>query len=160
VKASVVLSRQTISNEEGNMTKKLLGVFAAVGLVLALSAPLAAQSTRLSANIPFEFNVAGKTLPAGEYTIENINALGVVSISNFDSQTSALVLTHRGETTTGDRGTAALNFNRYGNTYFLSQIWNGYTGFENKLPVNRTEKELSRTASVQKFEVLASLARR
>ena len=66
------------------MTKKLLGVFAAVGLVLALSAPLAAQSTRLSANIPFEFTVAGKTIPAGEYTIENSDALGVVSISNFD----------------------------------------------------------------------------
>ena len=55
---------------------------------------------------------------------------------------------------------ATLNFNRYGNSYFLSQIWNGYTGFENMLPVSRTEKELSRTASVQKFEVLASLARR
>jgi hypothetical protein len=84
------------------MTKRLSVVFSAVALVPAVSAPLAAQSTRLTANIPFEFKVDGKVLPAGEYAIQNGGGIGqVVTITNFETKAGALVITQRSENAAG-----------------------------------------------------------
>jgi hypothetical protein len=44
---------------------RLFSVCAALAASLVLSMPIFAGSTR--ANVPFEFEVAGKVLPAGEY---------------------------------------------------------------------------------------------
>ncbi len=143
------------------MTKKLSVVFSAVALVLAISAPLAAQTSPLRANIPFEFSVGGKTLPAGEYSIQSRNTDGsILAISNPDSTTAAMVLASRGSDWGKERGQAKLIFHRYGSSYFLSEIWNGFATVGYALPVTRTERELSRTASVQTFQVLAYLAQR
>ena len=141
------------------MKNKLAVVFTTLALVLAISAPLAAQANRVTANIPFEFSVAGKVLPAGEYAIRNGGG-DVLLINGLDNNASALVLSATSWNGKRDGATAVLTFNRYGDSYFLSRVWNGYSGSENMLPVTRTEKELSRTASVQKFEILAFLAQR
>jgi len=142
------------------MKKQLSVAFAAVVLVLAISAPLAAQSWHLTANIPFEFTVAGKVLPAGSYAIQNSNDGSVVTLQSADTGASALVLTQRAPEYSQDRSVATLTFNRYGDTYFLSQIWNGFTGSGRELAPGKTERELSRTSSIQTFQVLAYLARR
>ncbi len=143
------------------MKKGFPVVFSAVALVLAISAPLAAQSSQLKANIPFEFNVAGKTLPAGEYTVAaRNNGEYVVGITNIDTREAAMVLTTPSSAWRKERGQTMLVFHRYGNSYFLSEIRDGVASAGYELPVSPTEKELSRTASVQTFQVLAYLARR
>ena len=143
------------------MAKGFLVVFSAVALVLAVSAPLAAQTSQLKANIAFEFNVAGKTLPAGEYTVQNRGSGGsVLGISSFDNRVAAMVQTIPGSAWGKERGQATLVFRRYGDSYFLSEVRNGFALAGYELPMTRTERELSRTASVQTVQVLAYLARR
>ncbi len=72
----------------------------------------------------------------------------------------AVVLTTSGRTSEKESGAAALTFHRYGDSYFLSSIRNGFTGIANTVPATRREEELRRTATEQKFEVTAYLARR
>ena len=53
------------------MSSKLVTLIVVSGLLVGLGvAPLGAQTNLLvKANIPFEFMVGSKTLPAGEYTV-------------------------------------------------------------------------------------------
>ena len=142
------------------MKQRIPLVFTIAALVLAASAPISAQTWHLTANVPFQFTVAGKVLPAGAYGIKNGTDGTVVAIQGLDTGAAAVVLTYRSADSNRDRGVATLTFNRYGDTYFLSEVWNGFTASGRAVPSGRTERELSRTASAQKFEVLATLARR
>lgn len=55
------------------MKKQAFGILAMFSLLLVMTvASVNAQSKRSSINIPFNFNVGHKTLPAGEYTVEPI----------------------------------------------------------------------------------------
>jgi hypothetical protein len=57
-------------------------------------------------------------------------------------------------------GESLLIFHRYGDQYFLSSIVDGSLNTGVEIPTSRIEKELSKTASLQKFETIAVLARR
>ena len=74
------------------------------------------------ANIPFDFNVGSKTLPAGTYTITVVNPSSdrkVLQIRSSDGRSTAITQT------TGVIGTASektkLVFHRYGDHYFFAQ---------------------------------------
>ncbi len=141
-------------------TGSLSTLLFAAALAVAVSAPLAAQSLHLAANVPFEFKVNGTTMPAGEYVFTNANDGSIVLIRSAENGegAAALALSDGGPGTRN--GTATVSFNRYGATYFLAAIWDGQTGSGKRLPRTRSEVELSRTASAQRFEVTAYLARR
>ena len=47
--------------------KKVLGCLSMAALAVILAAPVSAQSTAVRANVPFDFMVGGRTLPAGAY---------------------------------------------------------------------------------------------
>ncbi len=53
-----------------------------------------------------------------------------------------------------------LEFNKYGDRYFLSKVEDGYVGTGFIAPPSRSERELGKTASAEHFEVLATLAQR
>jgi hypothetical protein len=57
-------------------------------------------------------------------------------------------------------GEASLTFHRYGNDYFLAEIWDGYTGQGRSIWMSRTERETANRASLVKPEVVMVLARR
>ncbi len=140
--------------------KKFSAFLLAVATVLAVSAPLSAQDLPLVANIPFEFSVGNTTLPAGEYRITQAASSSVVTLRGVDTNSAVATLTAFSGDHNRPQGEASLTFNRYGNSYFLSAIWNGYRGIGNVLRPSHTETELNRSASTQKFEVLAFLAKR
>jgi hypothetical protein len=101
-----------------------LGLFFA--LFAAVCLPAAAQ-TRLELNIPFDFVAAGKSLPAGHYSVATgFGERRAWFISN--DHTSVSVLSqgmHSPETTHG----ASVVFFQSGGTYSLVQIWDGtHTG--------------------------------
>src|SRR6185295_14552735 len=66
------LQNNTWKEEEGKMKKQAFGTATMLTLLLALTAiSVSAQSQRSKiTNIPFDFIVGEKTLPAGEYTVE------------------------------------------------------------------------------------------
>jgi hypothetical protein len=139
--------------------KRLIGFLSVATLVVVLAAPLAAQTLRLTATVPFEFMVAGRSMPAGDYTIGNLGSSGAIRVTN--GNTSVLSIANVASSGSKERsGQALLIFHRYGDQYFLSRIVDGNRATGLELPASRTEKELSKTASIQKFETVGVLARR
>ena len=85
-----------------------------------------AQQTALVVNIPFAFQAGNHTLPAGEYRVEPAlsGSKAFQTLRRVDGDAVMIIQTMSVETKNGNR-TPALVFNRYGQTYFLSQIWTG-----------------------------------
>jgi hypothetical protein len=124
-----------------------MGLLAAM-MIIAASVSANAQSLnyRLTANIPFDFSVGGQKLPAGKYWINRAqpsNGDLVIQIRSMDGHSNATRLTIP-KSGFDPVQTSALVFNRYGDEYFLSEIWvaGGVTGRE--LTKSRAERELAR----------------
>ena len=113
-----------------------------------------AQSNPIKANIPFEFIVGDKTLPAGAYTVTAADAArDALMIQSADGKNSALRMS--GPTEQKNKGRAQMVFHRYGQNYFLAQVWNGEsTGRE--LAKSKQERAVERElASISSKSELA-----
>ncbi len=131
-------------------------------VAVTLVAPLMAQSVRLTANIPFEFTIGNKTLPAGDYMIMNGSDPYALMFQGKQGHVGALVLTKREDVVPTDHPEriTRLQFNKYGDRYFLSKVDDGWVGSGFVVRPSRPERELEKTASAEHFEVLATLAQR
>jgi hypothetical protein len=96
----------------------------------------------IKVNIPFGFQVADTKLPAGEYYVRRLphsSSDSVLMIRNVQDGQTAVRLTSAVQTLSPkDKGT--LVFHRYGDQYFLFQVWpaGGETG--RVLPGSRSER--------------------
>ena len=132
--------------------------FPMLSLVLMLTAvSVCAQSERSKVTkIPFSFIVGQKTLPAGEYTVEpnRKDSHNVWLIQRRDGSTSALFTTMPLRSNEIQEK-AKLIFHKYGDQYFLSQIWTpgSHTGRELLMP--RLERELAKNPIERRTIVLA-----
>ena len=131
----------------------------AVILVIAAGAPAKAQSlgTKLTVNIPFDFTVTDKKLPAGKYTIgraQQANGDLVIQISRVDGDESVARLTIP-VITRDPANEGLLVFHQYEDQYFLYEIWpaGGHTG--RALPKSRTERELEKNGTDAKVARVA-----
>ncbi|HEU4837246.1 MAG TPA: hypothetical protein VFS90_22635 [Pyrinomonadaceae bacterium] len=126
-----------------------LGLLAVMTIIAAgVSANAQSLNYRLTANIPFEFSVSGTKLPAGKYWINRAqlgNGDAVVQIRSTDGHEHVTRLTIP-ISTLNPMQDGTLIFHRYGEEYFLSEIWpaGGSTG--RVLPKSRVERELQRKA--------------
>ena len=106
------------------MKKTAYTMIALAVLVCSMAVAADAQNggRRLVANVPFQFNVGDRTLPAGEYTIAQTNPasdLAVLQIKTKDGSQSVLVQMNSIVGRISDGST--LVFRRYGNKYFFAQ---------------------------------------
>lgn len=129
-----------------------------VSLVLMLTAvSVCAQSERsMVTNIPFSFVVGQKTLPAGEYTFapNREDSHDVWLVQGRDGRTKALFITmpvRASET----QEKSKLIFHKYGDQYFLSQIWTPGSNSGRELRMPRLERELAKNAIERQTIVLA-----
>ena len=110
------------------MRKQMVKGFTMFMLVMGLSLATAAisanaQSLKARANVPFDFVVGDKTLTSGVYNVATINMTGdALRISSTDMSQTAARLTI---TASGRSSNAKLVFHRYGERYFLAEIWTG-----------------------------------
>jgi len=141
------------------MKNKILATLALSILVGSLAAPLSAQTITLKANIPFQFVVGEKTMPAGEYLLQKGSSL-FVSLQSFGEKSAVLSPVFPSGILDGaNRGEAKLYFRRYGDQYFLSAIWDGYIDKGLVIPESRTARELAKSASLGQAETVVVLAR-
>src|ERR1043165_4548658 len=163
------------------MKKQMIKALMMVGLVSMLTLVAAAGSAQAQsrinykANIPFEFTVGTETLPAGLYTVTQIKtADGAVILQvRAKGQDGLFRLTDRTQRAR-PRSRTVLVFNRYGEQYFLAEMWRaGETEGSLVRKSNREralEKELARGQSNrnetarsaidgQTVEIVAALAK-
>ncbi|PYV64584.1 MAG: hypothetical protein DMG95_04010 [Acidobacteria bacterium] len=78
------------------MKRQLLTLVGALALVLA-SGSAFGQTIRVKINVPFDFIVTGKTLPAGEYAFR-FNAGGsVLAVEGVDTRETTMFLASENE---------------------------------------------------------------
>jgi hypothetical protein len=105
----------------------------------------------LQVNIPFQFHVGNTKLPAGQYVIHMLDGsdLRVMEISSADGSTSALFEVQDAEANSTP-AKSELIFNKYGNRYFLSKLFDEGNPSGSQVPMSRYEKKVSQeTAEAQ-----------
>lgn len=127
---------------------RLVMLFALSAVAGVVSAQAQTAQHPVVVNVPFEFVVGGKTLPAGEYVIrraarESDKALLVTSAGGGGSE---LAMTYAVEADGSRRQTAraSVDFHRYGDKYFLFQVWTSGATAGRALPRSRQERDILR----------------
>ena len=90
--------------------------------------------------IPFAFHVRDTALPAGSYTVEEFNTAGTVAITNNETGKAILALAPANRA--GDTDESKLVFNKYGDSYFLSELWFAGKGVGDCVPMGKLEREV------------------
>ena len=94
--------------------------------LLFIAVTLVAQTTPtkrlIMVNVPFSFGVEGHSLPAGEYTIFTVTPERSIRIASNDGKHSAIVNTLPNYASSPSEN-SRLVFHRYGDEYFLVQVW-------------------------------------
>ncbi len=122
----------------------MLMVVMAVAFGTALVSAKGQSTGRVMSNIPFEFVVGDKALPAGEYQISSVTASGeVLLIRNTEARDLAVRLSNRLEPQT-NKTQARLVFHRYGQSYFLAEVWAGGDSTGRQLLQSKRESSMRR----------------
>jgi hypothetical protein len=138
-------------------------VMAGMMALTALACTRVAQAQEpMVVNIPFDF-VAGKAqMPAGEYSVKTWGPTStLILIARNDSAASAFINTNAA-VASEPKTESKLIFNRYGDRYFLSQVWTAGNACGRQLLKSTREKEMTHTAKLEnqgQVTLVASLAR-
>jgi len=132
--------------------KKQLFTLLALGLLFATASAYA--QTALQANVPFNFIVAGKTLPAGEYTIRSLDTIQKVLVIRGSDQSQMVMANSCASANPSE--TSKLVFHRYGDRYFLSQIWTAGNSSGAEFPQSSHEAEVAMDFPRQDVVLIAS----
>lgn len=127
------------------------GLFAFVAL--ALTAPAVAQQGQYTIQVPFNFNVSTRVLPAGEYDV-CVVASGAVQIRGVTS--TETFAASRLNQSPREPQNADLVFHRYGRQYFLSRVWFAGFGQGYELPVSGVEREYAKQIPKTETVLLAA----
>jgi hypothetical protein len=102
-------------------------------------------SDHIRAKIPFNFVVGNKKLPAGEYFLGNAQTTSdsVLAISSRNGVANTLTISAQIRTPTD---TTKLIFHRYGDQYFLFQVWQMGVTTGRAVPKSRAERDVERKA--------------
>jgi hypothetical protein len=129
-----------------NVMKKLSAIAFFAIANLAMAGNSFAQTQAVKANIPFDFTVGQRLLPAGTYVIEKVQD-SVITLKNLNKPIQIMGLTLPDSSVA--RGDSKLIFNRYGDQYFLSKVLSEQAGMDLRIPTSKVE----RRAQVQEARV-------
>ena len=126
----------------------------ATGLVLLLSAATASADTVGRFQIPFEFLMGDKVLPAGDYKVTVDTDNRRIQLSSWEGS-AAVNLTantpHRAATDTGK-----LVFRKYGRVLVLREMWRYGASYGHELITSKAEKEIAQKAATSsRLEVVS-----
>jgi hypothetical protein len=110
----------------------------------------------LEADVPFQFHVGKTTLPAGRYMIHELEGgdLTIMQISSADGKLSALFDVESAQAKTTPEK-SELIFNKYGDSYFLSEMFDEGNVDGSRLFASRDEKRASKENGAEVAQVTA-----
>lgn len=131
--------------------------------MLALAFLAATQTVRAQepvlAKIPFAFAAGDATLPAGEYRVEKVRDGSPVLLIRSTEGSPAIIVMTSPASANEPQEKAKLIFHRYGNHYFLAQVWSAGSSSGRELPKSAKEKEqvLARNEAPDQVTIVARL---
>jgi hypothetical protein len=138
------------------VTKNLLSL--AMSLVLLMSVAAQAQSTHLKITVPFEFTAGNVQLPAGEYEVKTVGSWpgALLSIRNLTSDKESFIHSNSCQSQK-PASDARLIFYRYGQQYFLAEVWNRNSSLGNQIQISSRQTQLlARNQSKDEVVLIAS----
>ena len=133
--------------------KLMRSAFLGLGLLLAVSAAQA-QDVRVKANIPFDFVVGDRVMPAGEYIVGPAGSQGhAITITSGDSASMAITFACA---SSGPSKNTKLVFHALAGRYFLSQVWVAGYSQGRQLRTSESEVRLAKNGDAAKDLVLAA----
>jgi hypothetical protein len=132
-------------------------VLLAMSLTLLISAAAQAQTTHMKVTVPFEFTAGNVQLPAGEYEVTAPGPWGgaTLSVQNVHSHLASVVVSNssRSQKAAAD---SKLIFHRYGQQYFLAEVWNRDSFAGREIRINPRRTELAKNQSKDEVVLIAS----
>lgn len=125
------------------MKTKLVRLAAAIAVLGGTFAQGKLWAQAVSAKVPFAFRAGDTLLPAGSYILETNNTNQTVLIRGTKGGAAMIALTNAAERLKAPAD-AELVFNRYGDKYFLSQVWNAGYNQGRQFKKSAAEKEMAR----------------
>jgi hypothetical protein len=132
------------------MTKRMVKIPLASSAALLMTLPIYAESYMTVARIPFGFQANGRTMDSGKYEVQEL-INGVVRVRNATTG-RVIYVSAGGGANEGQRPTR-LVFHRYGEQYFLSEIWSP-KAIGTVLPPSVSEKELIRSGKHEEAAIV------
>ena len=137
------------------MKKQAINAFVLLSLLLSLPAiyVYAQGATPISkVEIPFDFSVRDKTLPAGTYSVAWVNPeKSMFRLRNEDTGEAIVSLAAPVQAKEAPK-TTRLHFRRYGESYFLFQMWEPGSVRGRQLSKSRTERSIERNLAKEGAE--------
>jgi hypothetical protein len=141
------------------MKTQMLYIAARLALILLIPAALQAQmdikQPLLRVDIPFAFVAGGVHLPAGQYRVYHPGSPYLVVVEKDDGGARAVEYVHPSAIAAAMASTK-LVFNKYGDQYFLSQVWTEADAEVNQCFKSQMEKALMTRVSNPQLVVLAA----
>ena len=130
-------------------------VVAVAFLSAFLQAQMVVKTPLFRVDVPFAFVAGGVHLPAGSYIISHVDP-SLIMIETQDGKARALV--YVAIENSNSSTTAKLVFNKYGDQYFMAQVWTEQDQQVHHCTKCRSEMQLA--AQVKHGEETVILARR
>lgn len=139
-------------------------MIALLSFIFALAIAGSAEGRMMTVDIPFDFTVGNKSLPAGHYAIgRNNGTVESLTIRCDEKNTSVMTLTYRGKSANTE-SPAKLVFRHYGDTYFLAEVWEQGSETARQIPTSSTERDFqkkhSHLSDVGQAEVVTVVAQK
>jgi len=126
------------------MKKRASTILSMASLLILLGASAAfAGSIEIRADIPFDFVAGNKMLPAGTYNVSR-PATGTLQIRNHKLDHGIATVLVNAMESAKTQSSTRLIFNRYGDRYFLSQVWTVGRATGDSVPKSSQERELAK----------------
>ena len=127
------------------MKRNIYGALAILAAALILSVPLVQAQSRVNAAVPFAFSLQDRAMPAGNYQIIALSGQ-TLEIRDLDTRHSELLVKQMSVQSNKDQS-PKLIFHKYGDQYFLSQIWYGDSHYGVAFAESKREKEVKMAAN-------------
>lgn len=129
--------------------------------LLFTAASLFAQTTPsqrlMKVNVPFAFAVENHSLPAGEYIVLTVTPERSIRIVSADGKHSAIVNTLPNYASTPSQN-SRLVFHKYGDEYFLAQVWTGGQNVARSPMSSKRAMEIASSGGVPETRTIIALA--
>lgn len=136
------------------MKKQIILTAAILSFVAGASCSVLAQARQLTVNIPFNFTIKERALPAGRYTIETIRLAGsdALRFVSADGRITATVFV-RAARAESVKEEPRLVFNRYADQYFLAEVFGFERRAAHELTRSKREDHLAKSGAASRVTV-------
>jgi hypothetical protein len=138
------------------MKKLALSLIGALSMLL-LGGSALAQTVHVQLNVPFDFTVGSKILPAGQYELRSAgqpNNPRLLELCRMDGAIEMYIPASDVQSTSASSETKVV-FRHYGNVYFLSQLWTAGTRAGWEFPKTRAEISEAKNDSAREVTLAA-----